>query len=241
MENITEKQCKRCKQFKSLEYFKSKHRKKTLASYCTECIIKKSEILSKNRELFKEGLKICSKCEIEKEVSEFRCSKAGLNNLENECKICCYLYDKEKRLNNLELIAEKARIRRDLKKEYYSQYEKRFRNEYHKSLKGYAFKLFSGAKGRAKKKNLEFNLTSQWVLEKLTPLICEATGFTIDIAAGGVYKTHPLQPTLDRVDSAKGYTMDNVKVTCWWWNVMKQDWTEEIVKELIKKYKQKNE
>lgn len=233
MKTIEDKECKRCKISKTLEEFP-----KRISTVCKKCSKIKKDLIDSNRILFNEGLKICSSCEEEKMIDNFDYSSNGLNNLRNDCKLCRSNYGRTYKTNNRDLITIRARERRARKKEYYSQYDKRFRNTYHKSLKGYACKLFSGAKHRSTKKNMEFNLTSEWVLEKLTPLKCEATGFTIDIAAGGEYKTHPLQPTLDRIDSRRGYTTDNVRVTCWWWNVMKQDWTDEMIEELIKNYKQ---
>ena len=184
----------------------------------------------------KDMLRRCTKCEEEKEFSEFNYSKNGKNNLRSVCKSCESAQHRIHRLNNLEYYSNLARKRRAEKREEVNSWDRVYRDSYLKTLKGYSGKLFSNAKRRAELKKMEFNLTSNWVLEKLTPLTCDVTGLNLEIKMSKFYRINPLQPTLDRIDNTKGYTTDNVRVVCWWWNVMKQDWTDEVVKDLIKQY-----
>lgn len=187
--------------------------------------------------------KICTRCEKEKELSEFHKLKQGKYGVCSYCKDCKNELHTQHRLNNLEKYAGYSKRRRLEKKEKSNNYDREYRNRYLRTIRGYTFKIFSSAKGRAKKKGLDFDLTSEWVLEKVTPMICEATGLKLEIGISKDCRCLPLQPTLDRIDSFKGYTMDNVRVVCWWWNVMKQDWTDETIEDLITKYlehKQKN-
>ena len=181
--------------------------------------------------------KICNKCSEEKQLSEYGKCEGGKYGLRAVCKICSNTIQSERRKNNLEKYATWARRYRDEKKEKYNSYDSKYRKEYKKTIDGYASSLYTGAKSRAFKKGLEFNLTSEWIKDKLREMKCSATGFDLTIVTSIDGRVNPLKPTLDRLDSTKGYTLENTRVTCWWWNVMKQDWSEETVINLIKKYK----
>lgn len=79
-------------------------------------------------------------------------------------------------------------------------------------------------RARAKKKGLEFNLTHDFLVEKLSAMRCEATGLKLspNLFPG---KRNPMSPSLDRIDNAKGYTMDNVMVTCLHFNLAKHQFS----------------
>ncbi len=87
--------------------------------------------------------------------------------------------------------------------------------------------LLNGAKERAKKKNIPFNLTKDWIIEKLTFGICEATGNKFYIKKyskrDAYEQIHPNSPSLDQINPSQGYTMDNVQVVCDQYNKAKND------------------
>jgi len=84
---------------------------------------------------------------------------------------------------------------------------------YRKRLKNHRWKGYCGVSGsriaeirlRAKKKNFQFNLTAKflWDLFEKQHRKCAITGLEIDLDKNG---------SVDRIDSTKGYTKDNV----WW-------------------------
>jgi hypothetical protein len=166
-----------------------------------------------------ENLKTCRKCLIEKTFDEFYNCKGSKDGKRFYCKVC------ENKRHSEYTKNEKVKLR--IK-------DREYRTYYNVSLKGYSVRLYGGASHRSKKKNLDFDLTSEWILEKLTPLVCEATGLPLKIERSLDSKIEMLLPTLDRIDSSKGYTKDNVIVTCWWWNVMKQDWSNSQVLNILK-------
>jgi hypothetical protein len=43
-----------------------------------------------------------------------------------------------------------------------------------------------------------------------------------------------MSPSIDKIDPAKGYTIDNCQVVSWWYNVTKQRFTDKEVLELCK-------
>jgi hypothetical protein len=101
-------------------------------------------------------------------------------------------------------------------------------------------------KRRARMKGREFNLSSDWVLERLRAGVCEVTGLPFDvtnISRTDDQMTSPWRPSVDRIDSSKGYTEDNCQLVVLAYNRMKSDMTEEqmrtlaiaIAKPLLKK------
>lgn len=79
------------------------------------------------------------------------------------------------------------------------------------------------ARVRTKKKRLPpCDLTVQWIVDRLAAG-CAATGWTFDLTlqARGKGHTHPLSPSIDRIDSSRGYTQDNCRVVLWAINGLK--------------------
>jgi len=71
--------------------------------------------------------------------------------------------------------------------------------------------LVLSAKGRARKKQVPYDLTVQWAQERWTGR-CELTGIPFELAYGrGKKGGRPLSPSLDRIDPAKGYTQGNCR------------------------------
>ena len=96
-------------------------------------------------------------------------------------------------------------------------------------LYAYASMLVSGAKARAKKRSLEFNLTVDWLLERLARGVCEVTGlpFVPSIGTGQQRSfLNPWAPSLDRIENSRGYTTDNVQVVVSIYNIAKGEHTD---------------
>lgn len=88
-------------------------------------------------------------------------------------------------------------------------------------------KMLQRAKGRAKLKGLEFNLT---VKDIIIPKCCPILEIEL-VCKSGTSGGQKNSPALDRKDSKGGYTKDNVQVISHLANMMKSHATEE---ELIK-------
>jgi hypothetical protein len=105
---------------------------------------------------------------------------------------------------------------------------------YYNSVRGKAMDLLKGAR-RNNKANAGFELDLDFIIDKLTAGVCEATGIAFSYECSSEkYKTNKLAPSLDRVDNSKGYTKDNVRVVVWWYNLMKNDETDEALLEFCK-------
>lgn len=93
--------------------------------------------------------------------------------------------------------------------------------------KGLAYCLWFSAKHRAKKMGREFSLT---VTDVIIPSVCPIlnlpliTSVAIDNTNGT--KDRPANyPTVDRIDSTRGYTPDNIQVISWRANNLKNNAT----------------
>lgn len=86
---------------------------------------------------------------------------------------------------------------------------------YYSSPSGRAKHLYGGAKRR---KPEDFDITPEWILERLLKGTCEVSG--IPFVMDGVGQ-HALSPSIDRIDSSKGYTKENSRVVVWLFNVAK--------------------
>jgi len=107
--------------------------------------------------------------------------------------------------------------------------------------------LINSAKTRAKTKELDFDLELDWVEQKLRAGKCEATGLTFIFTLYGEgnisTKTNPYAPSLDRINSNKGYTPDNVQITILAFNKFKSDMVQhsmiDIAKAIVKHHMRK--
>ena len=76
--------------------------------------------------------------------------------------------------------------------------------------------MLRAAKQRAKNKGLEINITEDDII---IPDICPLLGIHIDVNSENKW----LRPSLDRIDSNKGYMKDNIQVTSWRANMLKNN------------------
>lgn len=135
----------------------------------------------------------------------------------------CIECSKLRRQNNKESIAKnkkkyyennKESIAKTRKKYYKNNEEGIRRRESVKydTIKGRVNQLFYRAKARSLKKKLEFNITREWIIEKITNGKCELTGIPFILYRSDKYSTHPYSPSIDRIDSSKGYFEDNCRM-----------------------------
>lgn len=107
------------------------------------------------------------------------------------------------------------------------------------TVRGRAYEMMIAARGRAAAYGMEFNLET-WDLElRLQRMTCEATGLPLDLERSGKTNYNPWAPSIDRKDSTKGYTFDNVQLVCVAYNVAKGEWTEDVLMILVKALAQK--
>lgn len=82
--------------------------------------------------------------------------------------------------------------------------------------------LLTGARHRAAKQNLAFDLTREWCDENWTGS-CSLTKIKFELNAEG---RNPYSPSLDKIDPAKGYTQTNCRFVLWGINAFKYTGTD---------------
>lgn len=79
-------------------------------------------------------------------------------------------------------------------------------------------RLLNSARNRAKRSNLDFNLSLQDIV---IPNLCVYLNIPLTTIVGkGKVMSNA---SIDRIDSTKGYTKDNIQIISWKANIMKQD------------------
>lgn len=88
--------------------------------------------------------------------------------------------------------------------------------------------MLEQAKRRALKAELDFDLTVEWILERIDVGRCEATGirFELEPRHPGQGPRSQASPSIDRVNPKAGYTKDNCRVVVWVYNRAKNDLTD---------------
>jgi len=88
----------------------------------------------------------------------------------------------------------------------------------HESVRGKAGELYRQARRSCLKNNLKFDITREWIVEKILTGRCEATGVQFNLKRPVNSHFNWEAPSLDRKDAKGGYTKDNVQVTTWRYN-----------------------
>lgn len=86
-------------------------------------------------------------------------------------------------------------------------------------------RMFHTVRDRAKAKGLEFSITKE---DLVIPEVCPVFGTKFDKS------NRDTAPSLDRIDSTKGYTRDNIQVISWKANRLKNNATLEELQQLVK-------
>jgi hypothetical protein len=87
-----------------------------------------------------------------------------------------------------------------------------------------------------KGKKLGFNLTPEYI-QKLFDSCqgkCQTTGLPFDMKVGTKEKRNPYRPSIDRINSNKGYVKGNIQIVLAIVNTMKMDYTDDIVNPVVK-------
>lgn len=145
-----------------------------------------------------EKTKYCKKCESFLPLFSFTKNSAAKDGLQFVCRSCDNLRQQKRRVEKrLEI------------QEYGKQYRIKHTGDMDFRLQG----LLNASRARAKEKNREHTLTKQ-DLFNLFPKdgCCPIFGFKLEWNGAGFRET---SPSIDRIDSTKGYTKDNVQIISW--------------------------
>ena len=93
------------------------------------------------------------------------------------------------------------------------------------TLDGRATRILHSTRSRAKKRGISFDLTKEWVFEKLSAARCEVSGVAFDFDVDG--RRNPFAPSIDRKNPRKGYTIDNCQMIVFSLNAAFGNWGED--------------
>jgi len=142
--------------------------------------------------------KVCSNCKEDKPFFEFSKNKASSDGLQYKCRPCDVAYQAKRRIENPQQQLD-----------YQRAYQKNKRKDYNYRLQ----MLINASKQRAKNKNREHNITVEDI-KAIYPLdgCCPIFGMKLEFNSAGFREN---SPSIDRVDSTKGYTPDNIQIISW--------------------------
>ncbi len=96
-------------------------------------------------------------------------------------------------------------------------------------IKVRAQRLYGNAYKRAKECGWpELDFSSTWLEEKILAGYCEVTGIPFDLTSvtnSSVHAKNPWVPSIDRIDSGKPYSRNNVQIVVYMYNVCKSEFT----------------
>ena len=166
-------------------------------------------------------MKKCYKCKELKSIESFHTDNTRKDKLSGKCKKCKNLVDKE---YSKKRRAKRKNLRKNKIK--FEDYNKR-RRELHRIDP--TKRLWGGAKRRAKRKGIEFNILTYKSLPKV-PKYCPILGIPLKVGKGAGTDN---SPSLDRINNNKGYTIENIQIISRKANQMKSNAT---LKEIEKLY-----
>ena len=100
------------------------------------------------------------------------------------------------------------------------------------SIDGSLESIVAGCRNRAKRRGLECDIDVEYVLDLYQKQegLCAATGIKLESSQANTKSfSSPWTITVDRKDSTKGYTKDNIQLVCYMYNSCKNRWTHEDV------------
>lgn len=186
-------------------------------TYHTTC--RKCEDIYKHMQEWKEGKLLCHKCYQYKDEIEFSSNSTNSEVRHNRRYICKDCYTKTQKHHNLNLDDNK------------------------KLFKCLRFR-FLGARDRATKYNISFDLTYDYIVKLWHNQkgICALSGISMTYALqeGRV----PTNVSIDKIDRTKGYIQGNIQLVCMACNQIKSDLTDlemyNFCKKIVDQYESKN-
>lgn len=138
--------------------------------------------------------KVCTKCKQEKDIELFHIGN-GRKGRRADCIECRLHYAMER--------GKKPEVKARINK---------YNKNYHRSIEGLSTLLLVSCRRRAKIKGWDCDIDYDWLTGHITPLVCEATGMKLTLEISETMDHTYNRPSIDRIDSDRGYTKDNCQI-----------------------------
>jgi hypothetical protein len=147
---------------------------------------------------FVQATKICNTCKEAKPLAMFTKNKSAPDGLQYKCRACDVIYQAKRRSDNAEEMLEYGR-----------EYQKSRRQDFNYRLQ----MLINASKQRAKNKDRDHSITVEDI-KAIYPSdgCCPIFGMKLEFNNAGFREN---SPSIDRIDSTKGYTADNIQIISW--------------------------
>lgn len=196
----------------------------------------------------------CKSCGVDL-VSGENWSEGLVKSRTRLCRSCNAAKGRRFYAENKQRVIDTAKARRERKRDGVSQYwrahrlanldehkarEANWRAISQATIAGRVSRMISRSRAYAKSAKIEFDITPEWLNQKLSAGVCEATGLPFDLSPNSYScRSNPFQPSIDRIRPGGGYTMDNARVTIFIFNVARSDFGDEhlvtMAKALVEK------
>ena len=170
----------------------------------------------RDKKLLTNERKKCSDCSKNLPLKKYSWSTGGKNKLyymDRRCNKCQY------------------KKRKKLYKDRIDGYVKKQR-EKESTIEGRAVRLLYSCKNRARQssRDIEFSLTRENIIKLCKPMTCSVTNINLTLKYG-----FPETISVDRIDSNKGYTDDNIQIVAQMYNFCKNNFTDKETINFLKK------
>lgn len=160
----------------------------------------------------------CTRCKADKPLVAFHKDRTRHNGVQSRCKAC------EKARTQLRKVNMSLQERNRRRRAEYTRYEE--------STQRRASALFRAARANAKTAGVPFDLTPEWIQDRIEHGVCALSGLPLIMNRDPNVRVNPRAPSLDRIMIGGGYTKDNVRVVCWQANMARGQYADATLLEL---------
>jgi len=196
--------------------------------------------------------KNCTKCGVEL-IPLDNWSDGMRKNRSYICRTCNAARGRAFYASNPQHVIDTSRKRREANREQQRTYWQKHRtenreayNEYSRSyitktdadVEGRARRILYRTKAQSKHRNIDFDISHEWLVEKLRGGKCEVTGIDFEFTrlprGERKSRTPPFAPSIDRIEQGGGYIEANCRVVVFIYNVARSDFQDDELLKLAK-------
>ena len=190
-------------------------------------------------------LRLCTKCSSALVLGD-NWTEASLRNRGYLCRGCNAAKGRAFYAKNPKHVIEvsKARRHRNLPRirsywaewraensERASEYSKSYQRRNCSDIDWRARKMLKMCKANAKHRNIQFDIPVEWFRDKLSAGVCEVTRISFDLEipprSERGSRTVPFAPSVDRIEQGGPYSVGNVRMVAFIYNVARSDFRDE--------------